>query len=70
MQPDAKRQRAKLVLKTFTSVFACDIFKMNFILKTRRAIVTRRATMIGTALVGKLCNIIGSLCSSEASGLL
>ena len=65
MQPDAKRQRAKLLLKTFTSVLAFDIFKMNLILRARRAMVARSASMTGTKLVGKLGNIMGSLCSSE-----
>ena len=52
-QPDAERQRAKLLLKTFTSVLAFDIFKMNLILKTRRPIVRRSASMIGTNLVSE-----------------
>ena len=68
-QPDARRQRAKLLLKTFTSVFAFDIFKMNLILKTRIAMATRSTTMICTAFVEKLGSTIGSLCSSEARSL-
>lgn len=66
-QPDAKRHRAKLLLKTFTSVLAFDIFKMNLILATRRRIVTRSASMIGTSLLSeKLGNILQcKLCSTE-----
>ena len=47
-QPDAIRQRAKLTLKTFTSVLAFDIFKMNLILMTRRMIEKRRARTTST----------------------